>query len=88
MNVESISEAHSQAQKGVGATTLLEIMEPLVADRLTRLIDQMGQVPPELPILLDIRAKLTEIRRIQKILQRVKLEGVDAAKALREIAGD
>ncbi len=84
---ESVSEAHVQATKGVGATTLLEIMAPLVETRKNRLIDAFVTVAPTLEVLLDVRAQLIEIRRIQKELERVQSTGASAANALRNIAG-
>ena len=86
MNQTSISDAHNQAAKGVGAQTLLEIMGPLVEERMRRLVDDFARTEPTLPVLLDIRAKLLEVRRIQKELERVYRDGADAAKALRTIA--
>ena len=86
MNQQSVSDAHNQAAKGVGAQTLLEIMGPIVEERKNRLIDEFARTEPSLPILLDIRAKLLEVRRIQKELERVYRDGADAAKALRTIA--
>ena len=87
MNSADVSEAHAQASSGVGADTLLKLMEPLINERLKRLLDAFATVAPELPVMLDLRAKLIEVRRIQKELERVRSTGADAAKALREIVG-
>ena len=87
MNATDVSEAHAQASSGVGADTLLKLMEPLINERLKRLLDAFATIAPELPVMLDLRAKLLEVRRIQKELERVRSTGADAAKALREIAG-
>ena len=85
MRPEHVSEAHSQAAKGVGAQTILEILGPIVEERTTKLLDALAAAAPNLPVLLDIRAKLAEVRRIQKELKRVYRDGADAAKALRTI---
>ena len=87
MNSTDVSEAHAQASSGVGADTLLKLMEPLIDERLRRLLDAFATIAPELPVMLDLRAKLIEVRRIQKELERVRSTGADAAKALREIVG-
>ena len=87
MNATDVSEAHAQASSGVGADTLLKLMEPMINERLKRLLDTFATIVPELPVMLDLRAKLIEVRRIQKELERVRSTGADAAKALREIAG-
>ena len=85
MRPEQVSEAHSQAAKGVGAQTILEILGPIVEERTTKLLDALAAAAPNLPVLLVIRAKLAEVRRIQKELKRVYRDGADAAKALRTI---
>ena len=87
MNSTDVSEAHAQASNGVGADTLLKLMEPLIDERLRRLLDAFATIVPELPVMLDLRAKLIEVRRIQKELERVRSTGADAAKALRSIVG-
>ena len=87
MKPESVSEAHHAAAKGVGAQTLLEIMGPIVEERQNKLLSALAVAAPTLPIILDLRAKLSEIRRIQEELRRVYRDGADAAKALRTIAG-
>ncbi len=86
MKQEDIVNAHRQASQGVGAATLLEIMGPIVEERKNSLVDSLATSTPTLDILLDIRAKLLEIRRIQKQLERVLRDGADAAQALRSIA--
>lgn len=87
MNATDVSEAHAQASRGVGAVTLLELMEPMINERLKRLLDAFAAVAPELPVMLDLRAKMTEVRRIQKELEKVRSTGADAARALRAITG-
>lgn len=87
MTPTDVSEAHAQASMGVGAVTLLEQLEPMVNDRLNRLLDAFATVKPDLEVLLDIRAKLLEVRRIQKELEKVRSTGADAARVLREIVG-
>ena len=86
MRPENVSEAHAQAAKGVGAQTLLEIMGPIVEERRDKLLTALAGAQPSLPIILDLRAKLSEIRRIQDELKRVYRDGADAARALRNIA--
>ena len=82
---EAVSNAHVAAQKGIGAQTLLEILGPLAAERKERLLDVLASAPPRLEVLLDVRARLVELHRITKELDRVKREGADAALALRKI---
>ena len=79
-------QAHSAASSGVGAQTLLEVLDPLIEERLGRLLTALEQAKPELPVLLDLRAKITEVNRIRRELLRVRNEGVEAATALRAIA--
>jgi hypothetical protein len=84
----TVSEAHNEAMAGVGAQTLLNVLEPLMERRIKSLLDSLAILPPDLPILLDVRAKLVETRRIQRELERVKRDGVEAAEALRTIMTD
>ena len=84
--VEVISSAHNAAQKGVGAQTILEVLEPMVVTRTRRLLDVLSSVEPKLEILLDVRARLSEVHRIQKELDTLRNEGADAANVLRRIA--
>ena len=86
MKPEQVSEAHNQAAQGVGAQTLLEIMGPIVEERKDKLLTALNGAAPSLPVILDIRAKLCEISRIQDQLKRVYRDGADAARALRTIA--
>ena len=46
MNSTGVSEAHAQASSGVGADTLLKLMEPLINERLNRLLDAFATIVP------------------------------------------
>jgi len=71
--------------QGVGAETMLRVLSPVMERRVEELLRRLLQAPPELNILLDIRAQLSEAWRIQKELKAVQLNGKEASEALGEI---
>ena len=84
-NSSSIEELNDLAIAGVGAETLLRAMEPLMERRLAQLIEQFAICPPELGLLLDFRAKISELWRIRKELNNARRIGSQAKDALEAI---
>ena len=87
LNGDEIQQAYSDADAGVGAATLLKILEPMIERRFDALLDQFSNVAAELGPLLDFRAKIGELQRIRKELKNAKLRGDKAMEVLSRIVG-
>lgn len=85
LNGDQIQRVYDDADAGVGATTLLKALEPMIERRFDSLLDQFAQVPPELGPLLDFRAKIGEIQRIRRELRQAKMKGARAMEVLSRI---
>lgn len=84
----SPSEAVARKQEhveGVGAETLLGVLGPVMEKRLKSLVVQLIQQPPDYDNMLNLRAQITEVYRIQSELESVKSRGKEAGEALGNI---
>jgi hypothetical protein len=75
----------SQQVSGVGAETVLKALGPIIEQRTAALMQELIHCPPILENLLDCRAKIGELIRIQYELKDVASLGKEAGEALQEI---
>lgn len=87
MTPTETQKAYDDVGLGIGAETVLQTLQPDIERRLIALLDQFGQCEPKLEILLDFRAKISELHRIRRELGNMKKKGRVAASELKLVIG-
>ena len=85
MNSEYINELRITVQKGVGASTLKEVLQPALRERQEQLLTQLTNAEPKLELLLDIRAKIAANRDWLHEIEHMEDLGRDATEVLERI---
>lgn len=80
-----IETRRTEQVEGVGAETVLRALGPLIDRRMESLILQLIKASPDFDLLLDLRAQVAEVYRIQSELRAIKDAGKEAGEALGEI---
>jgi hypothetical protein len=83
--VQAVERLNDEAELGASAAHVLRALAPMVERRLGTLLDQFSMCPPELGALLDLRAKIAEVWRIQRELIKAKDKGERSYQALQVI---
>ena len=82
---ELINDLRITVQKGVGATTLLEVLLPALLERQERLLTELIAAEPKLDRLLDVRAKISANRDWLVEIKRMQDLGLEATEVLERI---
>ena len=85
LSTAEIEARRIEQVEGVGADTVLRALGPLIDRRMDSLILQLIKTNPDYDTLLDLRAQISEVYRIQSELKSIKEAGKEAGEALSEI---
>lgn len=85
LSLGEIEARKAEQVEGVGAETVLRALGPIVERRLESLLIALIKSPPDFDHLLDLRAQIAEVYRIQSELKAIKERGKEAGEALGEI---
>lgn len=80
-----LEERRSEQLAGVGADTLLRVLQPLIERRLEGLLIELKDAEPALNTLLNLRAQIGEVMRIKQELEYLKTRGREASEVVQEI---
>jgi len=78
----------ADAKLGVGADTLLQVLDPMMTRQMDALIQKFCNAPAELPILLKFQARIAELHRMKRELEVAKRKGASAMKVLEGLMGE
>jgi hypothetical protein len=79
---EALGILTDEVRKGVGASTLLRSLGPILDARLEAALTAFEQAPPDLNQLLDLRAKITTLRTLKRELDQAVRVGHEAGQQL------
>jgi hypothetical protein len=79
---EQLGLLTDEVKRGVGSGTLLRTLGPIYESRLESVLNALEQAPPNLEILLDLRAKLSTLRNLKRELDNAVRVGGEAAEQL------
>ena len=82
---ERADALHDSAELGYSSELVLKAMDPIIERRLSSLLDQFVNTPPELAPMLDLRAKISEVWRIRSEMKRNMLNGQNAVDVMKRI---
>ena len=82
---ERANALHDSAELGYSSELVLKAMDPIIERRLSSLLDQFVNTPPELAPMLDLRAKIGEVWRIRSEMKRNMLNGQNAVDVMKRI---
>lgn len=80
--INRVDKLYEEREKGNKANTILQMLDPLLEQRLGVLLDGFRQAPAELGPLLDFRAQLCEVWRMRQELRRAAIAGKSAELTL------
>lgn len=83
LSPEALGILTDEVRKGVGASTLLQTLGPILDARIDTLLNQLEHCSPSLPELLDLRAKISSFRILRRELSQAAQNGHEAAEKLR-----
>lgn len=75
----------SEQIDGVGADTILRVLGPVIERRMESLLLALIKAPADYDTMLDLRAQISEVYRIQHELKQLKERGKEANEVLGEI---
>jgi len=81
---EALGILNDEALAGVGASTLMRTLGPVLQSRLDYVLTALEQAKPDLNELLDLRAKLCVLRQIERELQTQMQRGHEAAESIEQ----
>ncbi len=79
---EQLGILNDEVRQGVGAETLLRVLSPILKDRVNVALNSLEHAPPSLNELLDLRARITVLRQIERELNSAIDAGRNAARQL------
>ena len=81
---EALGILNDESLAGAGATTIMRSLAPALDARLTYFLKALEDAPPDLNVLLDLRAKISTIRSLQRELDATMRRGHEAAMELEQ----
>ena len=84
-SMEEIDKLYGQLEIGNAAETVIRMLDPIIEERLGRLLDELGKCAPELGLILDVRARISEAWRLRKEITAKAAEGKRAINKLQAI---
>ena len=79
---EALGILNDESLAGAGASTIMRTLGPVIAARLEYFEKALEDAPADLNTLLDLRAKISVMRSLQRELRSQVLVGGEAAAAL------
>ncbi len=76
--IAKVDNLYNEVNKGQSAEAILRVIDPLVDERLGRLLSEFEKCPSDLGALLDLRARISEIWRIRRTLNDLRKIGISA----------
>lgn len=86
LSPEALGILTDEVRKGVGASTLLRTMGPILDERIEMLLNQLEHCPPSLNELLDLRAKIASLRSLRRELHSAAQVGNEAGEKLASLS--
>ena len=86
--IGEMDRLYGSIEMGAAASTILELIDPIVEQRLGELLNKLELCPPELGPILDIKARICEMWRMRKRIKEKQIVGrkaVDIIKGLFEV---
>lgn len=82
---ETLGILNDEVRQGVGAETLQRVLGSYYKSRLDSLLSSLDAAPADLNVLLDLRAKISVFRSLQRELNQMVQVGREAADKLNVI---
>jgi len=82
LSPEALGILTDEVRAGVGSETLLRVMGPILDTRIETVLNLLDHCPPNLDMLLDLRAKLTAFRMLRRELTDAVRVGREASERL------
>jgi hypothetical protein len=82
---EALGILNDESLAGAGAATVMRTLGPAIAARLENVLRLLENAPPDLNTLLDLRAKISVIRSLERELHTQMQRGREAAAELEEL---
>ena len=83
--IDEIDKLYGQLEIGNAAETVIRMLDPIIEERLGRLLDELSHCPAELGPILDLRARINEAWRLRKEITQKAREGKRAIDKLQAI---
>lgn len=82
---EYLGVLNDEVRRGVGAGTLISVLDPVLDRRLEQLLAALESAEPELNRLLDLRAKIASLRALKRELAQAAQTGHEAGEKLNQL---
>jgi D-serine deaminase-like pyridoxal phosphate-dependent protein len=82
---EALGILNDESLAGAGATTIMRTLAPVLSARLAYFLKALEDAPPDINVLLDLRAKVSTIRQLQRELETTMRRGGEAAGELESL---
>jgi len=79
---EALGILTDEVRKGVGASTLQAVLGPILKDRIELALNNLEHCPNDLGSLLDLRARITSLRQLERELKSAIIVGNEASQKL------
>jgi hypothetical protein len=79
---EALGILNDESLAGAGAATIMRSLAPVIAARLAYFLKALEDAPPDLNVLLDLRAKISTLRSLEHELTTTMQRGHEAAGEL------
>jgi len=81
---EALGILNDESLAGAGASTVMRSLGPIFAARLEYFLNALDNAPPDLNVLLDLRAKISVMRSLNRELTQQMQRGHEAAGELEQ----
>ena len=82
LSPEQLGILTDEVKAGVGAETLLRVLGPILQTRIEQALSQLEHSPNDLSTLLNLRARISVLREIQRELKSTIQIGAEASLKL------
>ena len=79
---EALGILNDETLAGAGASTVMRSLGPVITARLEYFLGVLDNAPPDLNVLLDLRAKISVMRSLNRELTQQMQRGHEAAGEL------
>lgn len=82
---EALGILNDESLAGAGAATVMRTLGPAITARLAYFLKALEDAPPDLNTLLDLRAKISVMRGLERELRTQMQRGGEAAAELEQL---